>query len=121
MTRRWLIAVALVMGGCAPAATSPPPVNVPAPINVPALADAEEPATKPCDGEPDAPAAIPWEDAVVMIETARVRAIYQNHCLEVRLDTLDGESYLTLEPALDEVFKVADAAPNGDKIIRTTD
>jgi hypothetical protein len=90
-------------------------------VTVPAPGQAAEPPAKPCVGEPDAPVAIPWEEAVVLLENARVRAIYQSHCLEVRLDTLDGESVLTVEPALDDVFRIADGAPNGDRIIRATD
>jgi hypothetical protein len=115
MMRRWLLAATFVVGGCTPAVIAPPPASVPASGN------SSETVTTPCVGEPDAPISIPWEEAVAMIENARVRAIYQSHCLEVRLDMVDGESYLTFEPALDEVFRVADGAPNGDQIIRATD
>jgi hypothetical protein len=117
MTRRGFgfIAVTLLIAGCAPAVGPPPSAGTAAPVSV------REAVTRPCVGEPDAPVAIPWEDAASMIENGRVRAIYQSHCLEVRLDTVDGESYSTIEPALDDVFHIADGAPNGDQIIRASD
>ena len=121
MTPRPLaIVVAVLLGtGCASPARAP---SAPAPAaSTPAPSAVLPPATVPCVHDADAPIEIPWEDAVVMIENARVRAIFQSQCLEVRIDTLDGESYTTIEPALDEVFKVADGAPNGDQIIRATD
>jgi hypothetical protein len=112
-----VVAAVLLSAGCASTATAPP---APA-ASAATKPEASQAAGVTCVREPDAPIAIPWEDAVVMIENARVRAIYQSHCLDVRLDTLDGESYTTIEPALDEVFRIADGAPNGDQIIRATD
>jgi inhibitor of cysteine peptidase len=55
-----------------------------------------------------APATIPWPDAESLILSGAVRQIFQAHSLEVRMTLQDGREVVTVEPSIDEVFRVVD-------------
>lgn len=72
---------------------------------------ADSPATEP------RPTAITWKRAVRLIESGQVREVFQLHSRQVTLKTARGETYQTVEPALDEVIRIVrERAPNKDSI-----
>lgn len=54
------------------------------------------------------PDAIPWETAVDILNSGRVKAVFQLHNLEVTLVLLDGTLLKTVEPSNDAVFDEVD-------------
>jgi hypothetical protein len=64
-----------------------------------------------------APRTIPWERAVGLIESGQVQEVTQLHSRQVTLKTGRGETFQTVEPALDEVIRVVrERAPNRHSI-----
>jgi hypothetical protein len=64
---------------------------------------------------------ITWDKAVELINSGDVKQVSQTHSLDVTLDMINGEVYKTIEPSIDEVFKVIDACgdPCKDMILAT--
>jgi hypothetical protein len=107
---RWLLIVA---GGALAACARTG--NPPEAVRTASAAPVAEECTPAADDTPR----MTWPDAVVLLENGRVRAVSQTDCLEVRLDTVDGDTYYAKEPQPDEVLRLVDqSAPNGDTIIK---
>ncbi|MEJ2264537.1 MAG: hypothetical protein P8X95_13910 [Anaerolineales bacterium] len=108
--------------------TQPGPESYPSPpeeqIATPSNQGQSYPAPQPGpSGESGYPAPmITWEDAQNLILEGRVSQVTQLHNLTVILDLKDGSTVKTIEPAIDDVFKVIQQC--GDKcadIIRATE
>ncbi len=89
---------------------------------VAALALACVSSAPPAIGEQPPPGAIPWEQALTLIRSGRVRMVMQAHSLDVTLQTASGEHYTTREPSIDAVIRaVREEAPNADEIAIATE
>ncbi|MFQ5945059.1 MAG: hypothetical protein ACE5NC_02265 [Anaerolineae bacterium] len=79
------------------------------------LGNASGPTPVPCD------TAMPWEDAVALLETGRVAEIYQLHSLDVTLVLDDGCTVDTVEPVIDDIFHEVERCgePCADIILAT--
>ena len=76
----------------------------------------------PAIGEQPAQGAIPWEQALTLIRSGRVRMVMQAHSLDVALQTASGEHYTTREPSIDAVLRaVREEAPNAGEIAIATE
>ena len=76
----------------------------------------------PAIGEQPPPGAIPWEQALTLIRSGRVRMVMQAHSLDVTLQTASGEHYTTREPSIDAVIRaVREEAPNAGEIAIATE
>lgn len=53
---------------------------------------------------------ISWEEAGRLIESCEVEEIFQKHSLEVQLGLKSGERKITLEPQIDEIFRLVKRA-----------
>jgi hypothetical protein len=49
---------------------------------------------------------IPWPQAIGMIMTGMVTNVVQTHDMKVMVTIQDGRTFMTLEPAIDEVMRV---------------
>lgn len=52
------------------------------------------------------PTIIKWSDAEAAIMAGKVREVVQLHSLKVTLTLKDGQTLVTIEPIIDEVFRV---------------
>lgn len=53
---------------------------------------------------------IGWADAQTLIRTCNAKSVAQSHALDVYITLLDGTRVRTVEPSIDELFKVTTAA-----------
>ena len=63
-----------------------------------------------------------WSQAEALILKGDVSEVYQTHTLNVTLVLIDGKIFLTVEPEIDEVFKVVERCGDLCKsVIQTTE
>lgn len=60
------------------------------------------------NGEEIAEDEVSWEEALEILNSGEVTAIYQLHNLEVTLELKDGTSIKTIEPNIDAIFQEID-------------
>lgn len=50
---------------------------------------------------------INWEDASKLMENCQIKSVFQKHDLTVTLRTYDNQIFQTIEPQIDDIFKLA--------------
>ena len=59
---------------------------------------------------------ISWEDAVKIIRAGQVKSVSQAHSLNVAIQMADGTTYRTVEPKIDDVWKLIQESGRKDEI-----
>ena len=131
---KWLIPITgFCLTACGPGATIMPadafPPDNPTPVPSitypppdPTSPAQSEPVIYPAPGEGDfTPSVIPWEKAESMLLDGVVAEVFQAHSLDVTLILKDGTHLKTVEPEIDEIFRVAERCGSlcSDLIIAT--
>jgi hypothetical protein len=104
-----LMAGAMLLSACSggnegavqatPPSASQSPTAAMTPTSVP-------PTATPVPATPESASEVPWPVAEEMILNGEVRQVTQLHSLEVTLYLWDGREVVTMEPKIDEVFRV---------------
>lgn len=68
--------------------------------------DNSAPATLTEGSVPGNPDSIDWQTASQWILDGKVKQIVQTHALNVTMDLKSGEKWQTVEPKIDDIFKV---------------
>lgn len=129
-----LVILAFALAACQPTATvanteAPPPVETQSPSPVvqattppAAVTEAQPPATsdpgaypppaKSGQGAYPAPGQegtqITWDEAVALVMEGKIAQVMQTHSLTVILTHQDGQIFNTVEPEIDEIFRIVE-------------
>jgi hypothetical protein len=104
-----LAMAALLNGGCARRPTptaSPPPTAVNSPLPTPPQSPVPAGVTEVPTVPPDVPIRLPWTEAEELILNGDVQRVVQTHDRDVTLYLVDGRVVQTVEPEIDDVFRV---------------